>query len=71
MKRRVTELVRVNLSKRPSGFGAHIGGGASQFGIDEEEIDPVLEQVAARPAVDLAGFHVYSGATPSILTLSV
>ena len=60
-KRRVTVLVRVNLCKRPSGFGAHMGGGASQFGIDEEAIDPVLERFADWPALDLAGFHVYSG----------
>jgi diaminopimelate decarboxylase len=58
---RATVLVRVNLRKRPAGFGAHMGGRASQFGIDEEAIDPVLERFATWPALDLAGFHAYSG----------
>jgi diaminopimelate decarboxylase len=60
-RQRATVLVRVNLHKRLAGFGAHMGGRASQFGIDEEAIDPVLERFAEWPALDLAGFHAYSG----------
>ena len=59
--RRVTVLVRVNLCKRPAGFGAHMGGRASQFGIDEEAIDPVLERRANWRALNMTGFHAYSG----------
>jgi diaminopimelate decarboxylase len=57
----VTVLLRVNLRKLPPGFGAHMAGRPSQFGIDEEAIDPVLERFANWPALELAGFHAYSG----------
>ena len=58
---RVTALVRVNPQKLPSGFGAHMGGRPSQFGLDEEAIDPVLLRFKDWPALDLAGFHLYAG----------
>jgi diaminopimelate decarboxylase len=58
---RVSVLVRVNLQKLPAGFGARMGGRPSQFGLDEESIDSVLPRFKQWPALDLAGFHVYSG----------
>jgi diaminopimelate decarboxylase len=45
----------------PPKFGAHMGGGASQFGIDEECVPDVLAALAAWPAVRVDGFHLYSG----------
>ena len=38
-----------------------MAGRASQFGIDEEVVDQVLARFETWPALDLAGFHVYSG----------
>ena len=54
-------LVRINPLNVPRKFGASMAGNASQFGIDEEEIDTVLPKIAAMPGLRLIGFHIYSG----------
>lgn len=54
-------LVRINPVKVPRRFGASMGGTASQFGIDEEEIGRALPEIRDLPGVKLIGFHIYSG----------
>ncbi len=54
-------LVRINPSQIPRKFGASMAGGASQFGIDEEDIAEQLPQLMTLPGVELIGFHCYSG----------
>lgn len=54
-------IVRVNPLRVPPKFGAQMGGRASQFGIDEEEVDAVLERIATWKNLEFRGFHIYSG----------
>jgi len=59
--RRLPFLVRVNPRTVPRGFAMVLAGRASQFGIDEEDLDPVLGRLAGRRGLDFAGFHVLAG----------
>lgn len=54
-------LVRLNPVRVPRRFGASMGGSASQFGIDEEDMASALARVKALPGLRLEGFHIYSG----------
>lgn len=54
-------LIRIAPQKVPRGFGSHMTGKASQFGIDEEVLDSAVPQIAALPHLRLCGFHIYSG----------
>lgn len=57
--RRMPVLIRICPTRVPAKFGVNMAGRASQFGIDEEDLEAVL--AAWRwPALDLVGFHVYS-----------
>jgi len=58
--RRANVLLRINPLTVPKGFGLHMGGRSSQFGIDEEVCDAVITEACALDGVDLAGFHVFS-----------
>lgn len=58
---RQTVLLRINPATSPRAFGVNMSGKPSQFGIDEEEMEDAIDQVAALPNLDLAGFHIYSG----------
>jgi diaminopimelate decarboxylase len=58
---RQTVLLRINPATSPRAFGVNMSGKPSQFGIDEEEMEGAIDEVAALPHLDLAGFHVYSG----------
>jgi diaminopimelate decarboxylase len=54
-------LIRINPKTAPRHFGVNMSGKASQFGIDEEEIEPAIRRVLELPALELVGFHIYSG----------
>jgi diaminopimelate decarboxylase len=58
---RQTVLLRINPATSPRAFGVNMSGKPSQFGIDEEEMEAAIDEVAALPHLDLAGFHIYSG----------
>jgi diaminopimelate decarboxylase len=61
MGRRQRVLVRVAPKKVPRGFGVNMAGKPCQFGIDEEDLGPALEEIKALPHLRLSGFHIYSG----------
>jgi diaminopimelate decarboxylase len=54
-------LVRIAPARVPRGFGLNMSGKPSQFGIDEEDIDPALRCIQALKHLTLIGFHIYSG----------
>jgi len=58
--RRMPFLLRINPARLPRRFGAHMGGGASQFGVDEEDVDGVLARHLGSPWLELEGLHAYS-----------
>jgi diaminopimelate decarboxylase len=54
-------LVRIGPQRVPRGFGLHMSGKPSQFGIDEEEVDHAVQAIESFAHLDLCGFHIYSG----------
>ena len=54
-------LIRINPTAVPRHFGVNMAGKASQFGIDEEEVDDAIDRIASLPGLRLIGFHIYSG----------
>ncbi len=52
--------LRINPAFELKASGMKMGGGAKQFGIDEELIPDALKQVQAL-GLDFQGFHIYSG----------
>lgn len=59
--RRQTVVVRLSPDRVPKGFGDHMAGRPSPFGIDIEEAPEALAEIAAMPHLRLAGLHIYSG----------
>ena len=55
-------VVRVNPLKRYAAFPIRMGGVASQFGIDEEDIPSVIGMIKEhREDIEFRGIHVYAG----------
>jgi diaminopimelate decarboxylase len=54
-------LIRISPLRVPAGFGSRMAGRPSQFGIDEEDLDPAVSVVREFGHLDLQGFHVYAG----------
>ncbi len=54
-------LVRIAPKKVPRGFGVSMSGAATQFGIDEEDIDGAIAAIQALPGLEVRGLHIYSG----------
>lgn len=53
--------LRVNPTVPLEGARMRMGGGPHQFGIDEEQLDLVLDRFSLNPNIDFIGLHVYSG----------
>jgi diaminopimelate decarboxylase len=53
--------LRINPMETPKEFAMRMGGGASQFGVPEEEASAALDAVLAEPGVRLVGIHIYAG----------
>ncbi|HSO34275.1 MAG TPA: alanine racemase [Labilithrix sp.] len=53
--------LRINPIQTPKEFAMRMGGGASQFGVPEEEAEAALDAVLAEPGVRLVGLHIYAG----------
>jgi diaminopimelate decarboxylase len=52
--------VRINPAFELKASGMKMGGGAKQFGIDEEQVPVVLQRIKAL-GLQFQGFHIYSG----------
>lgn len=53
--------LRINPAETPKEFAMRMGGGASQFGVPEEEASAALDKVLATENVKLLGLHIYAG----------
>ncbi|MFI5364214.1 MAG: type III PLP-dependent enzyme [Candidatus Binatia bacterium] len=60
-RKRQNVVVRISPRLVPRGFGVNMSGKWTQFGIDEEDLDPALRTIQRLPHLDLCGFHIYSG----------
>ncbi|WP_225612323.1 type III PLP-dependent enzyme [Paracoccus sp. PAR01] len=54
-------LIRIAPDHVPKGFGDHMAGRPSPFGIDIEDAEQILPQIAALPNLRIIGLHIYSG----------
>lgn len=54
-------LIRLSPAQVPKGFGDHMAGRPSPFGIDIEEAPEQLPEILALPGLHVAGLHIYSG----------
>lgn len=61
LKRRQGVLLRINPMDAPRQFGVNMAGKPSQFGVDEEEMQPAIDRLLALEGIELLGFHIYSG----------
>ena len=59
---RANVTIRVNPLKNSRAFGLRMGGKATQFGIDEEDLTSVAKVVVAQQKhISFVGIHVYAG----------
>jgi diaminopimelate decarboxylase len=54
-------LVRLSPSRIPRGFGDHMAGRPTPFGLDIESVPQELPRILALGHLRVAGFHIYSG----------
>lgn len=60
--RKANIMVRVNPQLVSRSFGMKMGGKAAQFGVDEEDLLPVLDCLRTNTdAVNFRGIHIYAG----------
>jgi diaminopimelate decarboxylase len=53
--------LRINPKEQVKGAQMRMGGGPTQFGIDEEDLGAVIERFQGRPHLSIVGIHVYVG----------
>jgi diaminopimelate decarboxylase len=59
--RSVRVAVRVNPAAGIQGGGMRMGAKPSPFGVDEDQLDAVLDELKQETALDIAGIHLYVG----------
>jgi diaminopimelate decarboxylase len=53
--------LRINPKEQVKGAQMRMGGGPTQFGIDEEDLGAVIERFRGQPYLSIVGIHVYVG----------
>jgi diaminopimelate decarboxylase len=53
--------IRVNPSEEAQGGAMRMGGKPAPFGIDEEQIDAVIERILSDPCLEFRGIHLFTG----------
>jgi diaminopimelate decarboxylase len=53
--------IRVNPSQEAQGGAMRMGGKPAPFGIDEEQIDAVIERIISDPYLEFRGIHLFTG----------
>ncbi len=61
LARDVDVMVRIAPAHVPAGFGDHMAGRPTAFGIDEDEIDDAMRDILALPRLRCVGLHAYAG----------
>lgn len=58
---RARVAVRVNPTEEAQGGAMRMGGKPAPFGVDEEQLDTVLDQISADQHLEFRGIHLYTG----------
>src|SRR5271166_4423572 len=53
--------VRVNPNEAGQGGAMRMGGKSAPFGVDEEQLPPLLRRITNDPNLDFCGIHLFSG----------
>ncbi len=53
--------LRVNPDEESQGGAMRMGGKPSPFGVDQEQMDPLLQRIAGDPQLEFCGIHVFIG----------
>jgi diaminopimelate decarboxylase len=62
LSRKANIVVRINPRQVNRSFGMKMGGKAAQFGVDEEDLDALLEHVRTNTdSLEFWGIHIYAG----------
>jgi diaminopimelate decarboxylase len=56
-----TVALRINPSAEAQGGAMRMGGKPAPFGIDEENLDDVLDRILGEPAISFQGIHLFAG----------
>lgn len=59
--RDIDVMVRIAPAHVPAGFGDHMAGRPTAFGIDEDELDDAMREILALPGLRCVGLHAYAG----------
>lgn len=60
-RRRVKIALRINPAHGVQGGAMRMGGKPAPFGIDEEQLDEVMDRIKSIPVLDLVGLHLFTG----------
>jgi len=58
---RTRVAIRVNPNEEGQGGAMQMGGRSAPFGVDEENLGPLLRRVADDPHLDFCGIHLFAG----------
>jgi diaminopimelate decarboxylase len=58
---RTRVALRVNPSEEGQGGAMRMGGKSAPFGVDEEQLEPILLRIANDPWLDFCGIHLFIG----------
>jgi len=58
---RTRVAIRVNPNEEGQGGAMQMGGKSAPFGVDEENLEPMLRRVVSDPHLDFCGIHLFSG----------
>jgi diaminopimelate decarboxylase len=59
--RRTRVALRVNPNEEGHGGAMRMGGKSAPFGVDEEEMDPLILRIAEDPHLEFSGIHLFAG----------
>jgi diaminopimelate decarboxylase len=59
--RRTRVALRINPNEEVQGGAMLMGGKSAPFGVDEEQMDPVLLRIATDPNLEFCGIHLFTG----------
>lgn len=58
---RARVALRINPKGESQGGAMRMGGKAAPFGVDEEQVDGVLDQILSDPVLEFQGIHLFAG----------
>src|SRR5208282_2457909 len=58
---RTPVAVRVNPNEEGQGGAMLMGGKSAPFGVDEEQLEPLLHRIAKEPRLEFRGIHLFVG----------